>query len=279
MIADRPIRIIRPPSFSPLNLLRELRGLWLYRDLFYTLSVHRIKVRYKQSLLGLAWAILQPLSLMLIYTVIFSKIAKVPSEGAPYAVFAYAALLPWTFFSSALTNATSGLVNHSQLVTKVYFSREILPLTYVSAALFDFCVASTFLIALFFYYGVALTIYALWAIPILVLLTMLATAFSLVFSVIQVRFRDVGVAMPLLLQLWMFAVPVVYPLSAVPQRLRGWYALNPLVGVIENFRRVMLQGTGPDFYSLGISALVAAVLLPAAYLYFKRVEATMADII
>lgn len=260
-------------------MLRELRGLWQYRDLFYTLSVHRIKVRYKQSLLGLAWAILQPLSLMLIYTVIFSKIAKVPSEGAPYAVFAYAALLPWTFFSSALTNATSGLVNHSQLVTKVYFAREILPLTYVSAALFDFCVASSFLIALFFYYGVTLTVYALWAIPIMVLLTALATAFSLVFSVIQVRFRDVGVAMPLLLQLWMFAVPVVYPLSAVPVRLRGWYALNPLVGVIENFRRVMLQGIGPDFYSLGISALVAAVLLPAAYLYFKRVEATMADII
>lgn len=279
MIADRPIRIIRPPSFSPFNLLRELRGLWQYRDLFYTLSVHRIKVRYKQSILGLAWAILQPLSLMLIYTVIFSKIAKVPSEGAPYAVFAYAALLPWTFFSSALTNATSGLVNHTQLVTKVYFAREILPLTYVSAALFDFCVASTFLIALFFYYGVSLTVYALWAIPIMLLLTMLATAFSLVFSVIQVRFRDVGVAMPLLLQLWMFAVPVVYPLSAVPERLRGFYALNPLVGVIENFRRVMLQGTPPDLYSLGISALVAAVLLPAAYLYFKRVEATMADII
>jgi len=279
VIADRPIRLIRSPSLSPFDLLRELRGLWQYRDLFYTLSVHRIKVRYKQSILGLAWAILQPLSLMLIYTVIFSKIAKVPSEGAPYAVFAYTALLPWTFFSSALTNATSGLVNHSQLVTKVYFAREILPLTYVSAALFDFCVASTFLIALFFYYGVALTLNALYAIPILVLLTMLATAFSLVFSVIQVRFRDVGVAMPLLLQLWMFASPVVYPLSAVPQRLRGLYALNPLVGVIENFRRVMLQGTAPDFYSLGISALVAAVLLPAAYLYFKRVEATMADII
>ena len=279
MIADRPIRIIRPPSFSPLNLLRELRGLWQYRDLFYTLSIHRIKVRYKQSLLGLAWAILQPLSLMLIYTVIFSVIAKVPSEGVPYSVFAYAALLPWTYFSSALTNATSGLVNHTQLVTKVYFAREILPLTYVSAALFDFAVASTFLIALFFYYGVALTVYALYAIPILLLLTMLATAFSLVFSVIQVRFRDVGVAMPLLLQLWMFASPVVYPLSAVPQRLRGLYALNPMVGVIENFRRVMLQGTAPDFYSLGISALVAAILLPAAYLYFKRVEATMADII
>jgi lipopolysaccharide transport system permease protein len=279
VIANRPIRIIRPPSFSPLNLLSELRGLWQYRDLFYTLSVHRIKVRYKQSILGLAWAILQPLSLMLIYTVIFSVIAKVSSEGLPYAVFAYAALLPWTYFSSALTNATSGLVNHSQLVTKVYFAREILPLTYVSAALFDFAVASLFLVGLFIYYEVGLTVHALWAIPILLLLTMLATAFSLIFSVVQVRFRDVGVAIPLLLQVWMFATPVVYPLSAVPQRFKGLYVLNPLVGVIENFRRVVLQGVAPDFYSLAISAVIAAVLLPVTYLYFKHVEATMADII
>ena len=279
MSAARPIRIIRPVSFSPLDMFRGLRELWHYRDLFYTLTVHRIKVRYKQSVLGLAWAILQPLSLMLIYTVIFSMIAKVPSEGVPYAVFAYAALLPWTFFSSSLTNATQGLVSHSQLVTKVYFAREILPLTYVSAALFDFAVASTFLIALFFYYGVGLTAYALCAIPIMILLAAIATAFSLFLSAMQVRFRDIGVAMPLLLQLWMFSTPVVYPLSAVPQRFRGWYVLNPLVGVIENFRRVVLQGVEPDYQSLAISAVAAAVLLPLAYLYFKRIEATMADII
>jgi len=279
MNTARPIRIIRPVSFSPLDLLRELRDLWHYRDLFYTLTIHRIKVRYKQSVLGLAWAILQPLSLMLIYTVIFSVIARVSSEGVPYAVFAYAALLPWTFFSSSLTNATQGLVSHSQLVTKVYFAREILPLTYVSAALFDFAIASSFLIALFVYYGVRLTIYALWAIPIILLLATLATAFCLFFSALQVRFRDVGVAMPLLLQIWMFATPVVYPLSAVPQRFRGAYVLNPTVGVIENFRRVVLQGVEPDLHSLGISALAAAILVPLAYLYFKRVEATMADVI
>lgn len=279
MSQARPIRIIRPVSFSPFDILRGLRELWQYRDLFHTLTVHRIKVRYKQSVLGLAWAILQPLSLMLIYTVIFSVIAKVPSEGVPYSVFAYAALLPWTFFSSSLTNATQGLVSHSQLVTKVYFAREILPLTYVSAALFDFAVASTFLIALFFYYGVSLTTYALYAIPILILLTALATACSLFLSAMQVRFRDIGVAMPLLLQLWMFATPVVYPLSAVPQRYRGLYVLNPLVGVIENFRRVVLQGIEPDYQSLAVSAIVAAILLPLTYLYFKRVEATMADVI
>lgn len=279
MSAARPIRIIRPVSFSPLDMFRGLRELWHYRDLFYTLTVHRIKVRYKQSVLGLAWAILQPLSLMLIYTVIFSVIAKIPSEGVPYAVFAYAALLPWTFFSSSLTNATQGLVSHSQLVTKVYFAREILPLTYVSAALFDFAVASTFLIALFLYYGVGLTTYALCAIPIMILLAAIATAFSLFLSAMQVRFRDIGVAMPLLLQLWMFSTPVVYPLSAVPQRFRGFYVLNPLVGVIENFRRVVLQGVEPDYVSLAISAVAAAVLLPLAYLYFKRIEATMADVI
>ena len=275
----RPIRFIRPVSFSPFDILRGLRELWHYRDLFHTLTVHRIKVRYKQSVLGLAWAILQPLSLMLIYTVIFSVIAKVPSEGVPYAVFAYAALLPWTFFSSSLTNATQGLVSHSQLVTKVYFAREILPLTYVSAALFDFAVATSFLIALFFYYGVHLTSWALWAIPILILLVALATACSLFLSAMQVKFRDIGVAMPLLLQLWMFSTPVVYPLSAVPQRYRGWYVLNPLVGAIENFRRVVLQGVEPDYHSLAISAIVAAILLPLTYLYFKRVEATMADVI
>lgn len=275
----RTIKTIRPPSFSPLDMLRELRGLWQYRDLFYTLSVHRIKVRYKQSLLGLAWAILQPFSLMLIYTVIFSVIAKVPSENTPYAVFAYAALLPWTFFSSALTNATGGLVSHSQLVTKVYFAREILPLTYVSAALFDFAVASSLLGALLIYYRITLTIFVLYSIPIVLLAAVLATAFSLFLSATQVRFRDIGVAMPLLLQIWMFATPVVYPLSAVPQRLQVYYALNPMVGVIENFRRVVLQGVAPDFYSLGVSVAIAALLLPLAYLYFKHVESTMADII
>jgi lipopolysaccharide transport system permease protein len=266
-------------SFSATDLLRGFRELWQYRDLFYTLTVHRIKVRYKQSVLGLAWAILQPLSLMLIYTLIFSVIAKVPSDNAPYAVFAYAALLPWTFFSSSLTNATQSLVSHSQLVTKVYFAREILPLTYVSAALFDFAVASTFLIGLFFYYGVTLSIYSFYALPILILLTALSTAFSLFTSAMQVLFRDIGVAMPLLLQLWMFATPVVYPRSAIPARFRNIYALNPLVGVIENFRRVVLQGVQPDFYSLAISGTEAAILLPLTYLFFKCVEATMADII
>jgi lipopolysaccharide transport system permease protein len=275
----RRVTVIRAPSLSLKGLLDGLVKLAQYSDLLYTLSLHRIKVRYKQSLLGVSWAILQPLSLMLIYTVIFSYIARVETDGVPYAVFSYVALLPWTFFSTSLTNATNGLVSHHELVTKVYFPREILPLSYVIAALFDFAIASTVLAGLMFYYRIHLTLNALYAVPIILVLTMFVTAVAFILSATQVRFRDIGVAMPLVLQLWMFASPVVYPLSAVPERLRGLYLLNPMAGVIENFRRAILQGEPPDFRTLGISALIAVVLLPVAYIYFKRVEATVADII
>lgn len=277
--APRRVKVIRAPSFSLLGLVGDLRVLAHYRDLLYTLSVHRVKVRYKQSALGVSWAILQPLSLMLIYTVIFSYIARMPSDNTPYAVFAYAALLPWTFYSTALVNATGGLVSNSGLVTKVYFPREILPLTYVLAALFDFLIASTVFVGLLFYYRVQLTANALYAVPITLIMTLFATAMAFFFSATQVRFRDIGVAMPLLLQLWMFATPVVYPLSSVPPRWQGLYKLNPMVGLIENFRQVTLHGAAPDLPLLGISTLVSLVLLVAAYIYFKRIEATIADVI
>jgi lipopolysaccharide transport system permease protein len=229
--------------------------------------------------LGVAWAVLQPLSLMLIYTLIFSYIARMPSDGIPYAVFAYAALLPWTYFSTALVNSTNGLVSHADLVTKVYFPREILPLTYVIAALFDFLVASIVFAGLLIYYNVQLTWMALYSFPIILVLTCFATAMALLFSATQVRFRDIGVAMPLLMQLWMFASPVVYPLSAVPAWLRPFYMLNPMAGIIESFRRVMLQGQPPDFWSLGVALVASLVLLSVSYVYFKRVEATIADVI
>src|SRR5688572_24371896 len=203
--APRRLVVIRPPSLMRLNLVGNLMKLAHYRDLLYTLSLHRIKVRYKQSLLGASWAILQPLSMMFIFTIIFSIFAKMPSEGAPYALFAYAALLPWTYFSTSLANGTSGLVSHTQLVTKVYFPREILPISYVIAALFDFLIASLVLVGLMTYYRVQPTLNALYAVPIILILTCFATAMSLFFSATQVRFRDIGVAVPLLLQLWMFA--------------------------------------------------------------------------
>ena len=276
---SRPTTVIRAPSFSPLTLARGVVRLVHYRDLLYTLSVHRLKVRYKQSVLGPSWAVLQPLSLMLIYTVVFSRIARVPSEGTPYALFAYCALLPWTFFSTALSTATLSLVSHFSLVTKVYFPREILPLTYVIASLVDFLVASTVLVGLLFYYDVSLTARAFYAIPTIAILTLFTIAVSLVLSAIQVRYRDIGVAMPLVLQLWMFATPVVYPLSVVPESWRSLYLLNPMVGIIESFRRVILQGEPPDFQALAISAIVSMILLPLAFIYFKHIEATVADII
>ncbi len=279
-IAPRRIKVIRAPSFSVLRLLGDLAILSHYRDLLYTLSVHRIKVRYKQSVLGVTWAVVQPLSLMLIYTVIFTVIIKVPTTGSvAYPVLLYAALLIWTFFSTALTSATNGLVSHTHLVTKVYFPREILPLTYVIAAVFDLLIASPVLLGLMIYYGVPLTFNALYAVPIVLIMAMFITGMALIFSAAQVRFRDIGMALPLLLQIWMFATPVVYPLSAVPERFRSLYMLNPMVGVIENFRRVLVEAAPPNFYEIGISALIALLLLPAAYIFFKHVEATIADVI
>ena len=275
----RRVTKIRPPSIQLSSLGSDTRKLVQYRDLFYTLTVHRIKVRYKQSVLGIAWAVLQPVTLMMIYTIIFSYVAKIQTGNIPYALFAFSALLPWTCFATGLSNATNGLVSNAQLVTKVYFPREILPLTYVCAALFDFLVASIVLVAMMIYYDVQLTLNALYIIPILLVLVIFIIATSLIFSATQVRFRDVGVALGLLLQIWMFASPVVYPLSAVPQRIRPLYELNPLVGIIENFRRVLLQAVGPDFRSLAISSLISIVLLIAGYIYFKRVEATIADIV
>lgn len=275
----RRITTIGPPSLSLRDVVNDLVKLSRYTDLIYTLSVHRIKVRYKQSVLGVSWAILQPLALMLIYTLIFSFIARIQTDGVPYALFAYAALLPWTLFSTALINATNGLVTHAQLITRVYFPREILPLSYVIAAVFDLLIASTVFVGLLLYYRVPVTVNALYAIPIVALMTLFTLAVCLFFSATQVRFRDIGVAMPLLLQLWMFATPVVYPLKAVPARFRALYELNPMVGFIESFRQVVLTGTSPDLRLLAIAAVLAVVLLFCSYVYFKRVEATIADII
>jgi lipopolysaccharide transport system permease protein len=282
MRSRRTITVIGPPAFTPLALFSGIRRLVQYRDLLFTLTIHRVKVRYKQSVLGLAWAVLQPFLLMVIYTVIFSYIVRMPSDGAPYAIFAYAALLPWTSFSTALTTATNGVVSNANLVSKVYFPREILPLSYVLSALVDLAIASVVMLGLLWYYRIPLTWNALYVFPIVVVMLTFATAGGLFLGALNVRIRDIGVAMPLLLQLWMYATPVVYPISALhglPPTVRTLYQLNPLVGVVENFRRVLLQGIGPDWTSLGTAALISLICLPVAYLYFKQKEATMADVI
>jgi lipopolysaccharide transport system permease protein len=278
-ISPRRRKIIEPPSVGPRAAFRGLRELAEYGDLLSVLTAHRIRVRYKQTALGAAWTILQPLALMLIYTAIFSHVAKVPSDGLPYALFAFAGLLPWVFFSSAVTSATSGLVSHTNLITKVYFPREILPLTYVVASLFDFAVAALVLGVMMLAYGVRPTTTALVALLMVALLVAIATAIALLFSALQVRFRDVGLTVPLILQVWMFATPIVYPLAAVPEPYRPLFLLNPITGPVEGFRRALLLGAMPDPSTLVSSIAVAALLLPVSYVLFKRAETTIADVI
>jgi lipopolysaccharide transport system permease protein len=277
--AARPIKVIHPPSFSISTIFTGLRTLAQYSDLLYTLSLFRLNVRYKQSVLGWTWAALQPLALMGIYTIIFTRVTKVATGGVPYPVFVFSALLPWIFFSSTISNAVNGLVLYPNLLTKMYFPREIIPLSYVLAAFTDFCIASVLLTGVMAYYKVPLTWNLLYAIPIVVILGGVAAAVALFLSAIQVRFRDMGLAMPFLLQIWMFTVPVVYSLESVPARFRTLYLLDPAAGLIENFRQVVVHGTAPALRSLAFCGALTLVVLAVSYAFFKSSEATMADVI
>jgi lipopolysaccharide transport system permease protein len=276
---ERSTKVIHPPSFSIETIFTGLRTFAQYSDLLYTLSLFRLNVRYKQSALGWAWAALQPLALMVIYTIIFTRVTTVTTGGIPYPVFVFSALLPWIFFSSTVSNAVHGLVLHPNLLTKMYFPREIIPLSYLFAALIDFGVASLLLGVLLKYYRVPLGWSLLYAIPIIVILAGFAAAVALFFSALQVRFRDVGLAMPFLLQIWMFTVPVVYSLQSVPASFRSWYLLDPVAGLIESFRRLVIHGTAPDVANLVFCGAATVVVLAFAYAFFKSSEATMADII
>jgi lipopolysaccharide transport system permease protein len=276
---SRPVIIRRPAASSWWKLWIAIRQLTEYGDLFLTLTRHRIRVRYRQAFLGIGWAVVQPIAIMLIFTLVFSRIARMPSEGIPYPLFAYTGLLLWSAFSTALTSATHALVSHASLITKVYFPREILPLTYVAAALFDLTIGSSVLIGLLLYHQIPIGWTWIAVIPVVVLLAVILASLSFCCSAIQVRFRDVGLAIPLVLYLWMFVTPIAYPLEAVPERYRLWVELNPMTGLVESFRTAVLHGAWPDPAALTSPAITALVLLPLSYLLFKRVEATMADVI
>ena len=236
-------------------------------------------MRYRQTVLGVSWAVLQPLLMMTIFAIVFSRLAGIPSEGAPYPLFAFVALLPWTFFSTSLTSGTGSLVSHTQLITKVYFPREILPLTYVVAALFDFTIGLGVLGLLMAWFEAPFTMAIVYLVPLVLLLAAWSLSVALVLSALQVRWRDVGVAMPVLVQVWMFVSPVIYPLGVVPDTWRPLYLLNPMAGIINSFRDVLLRGQAPDPAPLLYASVVTAGALPLAYLVFKRTEATMADVI
>lgn len=275
----RPWKVIRPPAYSLSLMFTGVRTLARYSDLLYRFTMLRLSVRYKQSALGWIWAVLQPLALMISYTAIFSRVAKIPSEGAPYPLFVLTALLPWVFFSSSITNATSGLVNYSHLLMKVYFPREIIPLSYVAAGMVDFGIAALLLGGLMIYYKAALTWNVLYAVPIIAILTAFTTGVALIFSAVQVRLRDMSMAMPLVLQVWMLATPIVYPLQSVPAGLRRVYLINPVAVVIDSFRRVVLHGDSPDLALVAVAGAISILVLVLAYLSFKNLEATMTDFI
>lgn len=276
---ERREEVIGPPSFSVVALLTGMLKLAAYRDLVYTLTLVRLQVRYKQSVLGWIWAIAQPLALMLAYTAIFSVVARIPSDGSPYPVFTLAALLPWTVFSSSVMNATGGVVHYGYLLTRVYFPREIVPLTYVLVALFDFAVQLLVLTGMLVYYHVPLTWQVLYIFPIMVCVTVFSAGIALLLSACQIHFRDIGVAMPLILQVGMLACPVVYPLQSVPAPLRPIYLLNPLAGLVENFRRAVIPGLAMDWNSFAVSALVSCAVFILCYATFKHFDSTFADVI
>src|SRR5262245_40336398 len=232
LLPERPlVRITPGEDRSGLNL----RELWAYRELLYFLTWRDVKVRYKQTLLGAAWAIIQPLFAMLIFTLFFGRLAGVPSDGIPYPLFAYAGLLPWTFFSNAVTSSGNSLVGSANLITKVYFPRMIIPGAAVAAGLIDLLVAFVILIVLMVYYQVGVTIHILMAPALVVLTTLLATGCGMWMSALNVKYRDIRYALPFAIQLWMFATPIIYPLSLIPSDYRWLLKLNPLSGIIEGY--------------------------------------------
>jgi lipopolysaccharide transport system permease protein len=271
-----PTSVIQPQSgLSGL----DLAAVWEYRELLYILVCRDVKVRYKQTVIGAGWAIFQPLMTVAIFTVVFGIFVKIPSDGLPYTVFAYTALVPWTYFSQALSRSGSGLVNSANLISKVYFPRLIIPLTDVLAPAVDSMFAFLVLLGLIAWFGIVPT-WGVLALPLFYLLAMItALAIGLWLSPLNARYRDVGHAIPFLIQLWMFASPVVYPVSLVPESWRLVYSLNPMVGVIEGFRWALLGKGTPDFTLMLVSAAAVLVLLAGGIVFFKRMEKTLTDVI
>ena len=257
----------------------HLANLYHYRDLLSLWTEREIRVRYKQSALGVAWAIIQPLTLTIIFTLVFSRLMQVDTGGIPYPVFAYSALLPWTFFSTSLAFGIPSLVNNLNLVGKIYFPREILPLASIGAALLDFAMASLVFAGMMLIYRIPLTLNALWAVPLLIIQLILTVGVTLIGAALIVFFRDVRFVIPLLTQIWMYASPVIYPATLVPAQWQTLYFLNPMAGIIDGYRRALTQGEPPNIPALLLATVVSCVLLLAGYIIFKRSEPLFADLI
>ena len=276
MLAGPVPTVVICPSrgWIPINL----KDLWTYRELLYFLTWREIKVRYKQTLLGFAWAIIQPLFMMIVFTLFFGNLAKIPSEGIPYPLFNYAALLPWTLFAEGIGRSSNSLIQSTNLVQKVYFPRLIMPLSGILSPVVDFAIAFVILIVMMFYYGYVPTVNIFWLPAFILLAVITALGVGLWLSAINVKYRDVRYVIPFLTQLWLFASPVVYSSSLLPERFQAIYGINPMAGVIEGFRWALL-GTNPPGSLIAVSALIALVILVSGAYYFRRNEKTFADVI
>ncbi|HET7601219.1 MAG TPA: ABC transporter permease [Gemmatimonadales bacterium] len=274
--AEAPVLVIQPSrGWVPLRL----EELWAYRELLYFFTWRIIKVRYKQTVLGAGWAVAQPLLTMLVFTVFFGRLAKVPSDGYPYAIFSLAALVPWTFFANALTQASNSLVDNERLLTKVYFPRLLLPTASVVAGLLDLAISFLVLLALLPLYGIAPS-WRVAVVPLLVAFVVLvALGVGLWLAAVNVQYRDVRHVTPFLIQVWLFVTPVAYPSSLVPERWRGLYGVNPMAGVVEGFRWALLGSGSTSPALLGVSGAMVAVILVSGLYYFRRMERTFADVV
>jgi lipopolysaccharide transport system permease protein len=272
-----PPSVVIQPSKSLLSL--DLGALWPYQELLYFLVWREVKVRYKQTVLGIAWAMLQPLMTMVIFTVIFGTFVNIPSDGLPYPIFAYTALLPWTYFAEAITRSSVSLVSDANLIRKVYFPRLIMPVAAVVSPVVDFVLSFLLLLGMMAWFGIAPT-WGMLALPFFLLLALItALAVSLWLSALNVRYRDVRHTIPFLIQFWMYASPVAYSASLVPERWRLLYSLNPMAGVIEGFRWTLLGKASPNLAVIAANAVVVIALLIGGLVFFKRMERTFADVI
>ncbi len=276
MSSDAPVIVVKP-SRGWVSL--KLNELWHYRELLYFLTWRDIKVRYKQTVLGAAWAIIQPFFTMVVFSLFFGKLAKVPSDGIPYPIFAYTALVPWTFFANGLTQSSNSLVGNANLIKKVYFPRLVIPISSVISGTFDFILAFVVLLGMMLYYGIFPTVNIVW-LPFLLLLTFVTSlGVGLWLSALNVQFRDVGYTVPFLTQFWLFATPIAYPSSLLSEPWRTLYGINPMAGVVEGFRWALLSTDTAPGPMIVVSSLVAFAVLIGGVFYFKRLERSFADVI
>jgi len=273
---DAPVIVIKP---SRGWIALKLNELWEYRELLYFLIWRDIKVRYKQTVLGAAWAIIQPFFTMVVFSLFFGRLAKMPSDGIPYPIFAYAALVPWTFFANGLSQSSNSLVGSANLIKKVYFPRMVVPISSVISGAVDFVLAFIVLVGMMLVYGIFPTINIIW-LPFLLLLTFVtALGVGLWLSAMNVQFRDVRYTVPFLTQFWLFATPIAYPSSLLSEPWRTLYGINPMVGVVEGFRWALLGTDTAPGPIIIVSSLVALVLLVGGTFYFRRMEKTFADVV